>query len=82
MSFAAELLLALIPALLLFVTLVLGRYPGEHAIARAIAARMPRRLRAPRAIAARRRAPYAGLRPGELIARSLATRPPPSLLIV
>ena len=82
MSFGAELLLALIPALLLFATLFLGRYPGERAITRVVAARQPRRARAPRAIAPVRRAPYAGMRPGELIARSLATRPPPSLLTV
>jgi hypothetical protein len=80
MSFAAELLLALIPALLLFVALFLGRYPGERAIARAVAARTRRPVRAPRAIAPIRRRPRTAFRPGELIARSLANRPPPALL--
>jgi hypothetical protein len=80
MSFAAELLLALIPALFLFVALFLGRYPGERAIACAVAARTPRRVRAPRAIAPTHPRPRVAFRPGELIARSLANRPPPALL--
>lgn len=80
MPFVAELLLALVPALLLFAALVAGRYPGERAIARARAARTDRPVRAPRSLGSPRRAPRSAVRPGELLARSLATRPPPSLL--
>jgi hypothetical protein len=81
MTLALEILLALVPALLLFAALVAGRYPGERAIARlAAGTRATRPRRAPRAIATPRRAPRASIRPGELLARSLATRPPPSLL--
>jgi hypothetical protein len=82
MSFAAELLLALIPALLLFVALFMGRYPGERAIAKLAAQRNPARRRPPVSIDPAPRAPRALLRAGELIARSLATRPPPASLTV
>jgi hypothetical protein len=81
MPFAAELLLALIPALLLFAALHLGRYPGERAIDRLAArARTVRPRRAPRALRPAPRAPRVAVRAGELLARSLATRPPPSPL--
>jgi hypothetical protein len=80
MTFAMEILLALVPALLLFAALFLGRYPGERAIARLARTRTRVQRRAPRAIVPPRRAPRALVRPGELLARSLATRPPPSLL--
>jgi len=81
MTLAIEILLALVPALLLFSALVMGRYPGERVIARLAArTRTPRPRRAPRAIAPPRRTPRTAVRPGELLARSLATRPPPSLL--
>jgi hypothetical protein len=81
MTLALEILIALVPALLLFAALVAGRYPGERAIARLAAHAQTRRpRRAPRAIAPARRAPRTAVRPGELLARSLATRPPPSLL--
>jgi hypothetical protein len=83
MTFAVEILLALVPALLLLAALFMGRYPGERAIARLAArGRTARPRRAPRAIGAARRAPGVRLRPGELLARSLATRPPPHLLTV
>ena len=82
MTLALEILLALLPALLVFAALVVGRYPGERAIARLAArTRTPRPRRAPSAIAPPRRTPRTSVRPGELLARSLATRPPPSPLI-
>lgn len=79
MPFGVEILLALAPALLLLVALLAGRYPAHGTIMRlaARAARSPRD-RAPASIAPPRRAPRALLRNGELIARSLATRPPPA----
>jgi len=81
MTLAIEILLALVPALLLFAALAAGRYPGERAITRLAARNQTARTRrAPRAIAPPRRAPRVSIRPGELLARSLATRPPPSLL--
>lgn len=81
MTFAAEILLALVPGLLLFAALVLGRYPGERTLVRiATRGRTRRPRRAPRAIAPKPRAPLVAVRAGELLARSLATRPPPPLL--
>jgi hypothetical protein len=76
-----ELLNSLIPAFALVLALVLGRYPGERTIARLAesAARRTERPRAPRAIPTRRRVIFAELRASELLARSLATRPPPAL---
>jgi hypothetical protein len=66
------------PALLLAIPLLLGRYVGEERmlallrpLRRARAVRPPTRLGAPRL------APVALHRTGELIARSLAVRPPP-----
>jgi hypothetical protein len=82
MGFLAEVLIALVPALLLVAALVAGRYPGERAIAKLAAQRNPARRRAPAAIDPAPRAPRALLRAGELIARSLATRPPPASLTV
>jgi hypothetical protein len=83
MTLAIEILIALVPALLLFAALAAGRYPGERAIARlADRTRTSRPRRAPRAIGGARRAPRISIRTGELLARSLATRPPPSLLTV
>jgi len=83
MTLAIEILLALVPALLLFAALIVGRYPGEHAIARLAArSRPPELRRPPRSIRPAFRVPRTTVRPGELLARSLATRPPPSLLTV
>jgi hypothetical protein len=72
-------LLFLAPALLLAIPLLLGRYVGEQRMAallrsrrRACAVRAPRRLGAARPTVALYRL-------GELIARSLAVRPPPPL---
>jgi hypothetical protein len=79
-----DLLISLIPAFALVIALLLGRYPGERTIARLAASVVERttRPRAPRAIASRRRPAFAALRSGELIARSLATRPPPELTVL
>ncbi len=78
-----ELLISLIPAFALVLALLLGRYPGERTIARLAASVAERsmRPRAPRAVATRRRVVFAELRAGELLARSLATRPPPALTV-
>jgi hypothetical protein len=75
-----ELLISLIPALALVLALLLGRYPGERTIARlaeTVASRSERH-RAPRTLPPRRRPVFSALRAGELLARSLATRPPPA----
>ena len=79
-----ELLISLIPAFALVVALLLGRYPGERTIARlaATVAQRDERPRAPRALPTRRRPLFAELRAGELLARSLATRPPPALTVL
>lgn len=71
-------LLFLAPALLLAVPLLAGRYVGERAVARLVAARArPRRSRG-----AARRTPGLPAAPfprgGQLIAWSLAVRPPPA----
>jgi hypothetical protein len=83
MSFALEIVIALVPALLLLGALVAGRYPGERTIA-SLAAKVRQRTprRAPVSIDPIPRAPRALLRAGELLARSLATRPPPAPLTV
>jgi hypothetical protein len=67
------------PALALWVFLVLGRYPGEHAVA-ALAARGRRRRQAAR----RRRGPLAAARrrAPDPIACSLAGRAPPAATVI
>ena len=79
-----DLLISLIPAFALVLALLLGRYPGERTIARLAesVARLTARPKAPRAIATHRRVVFAELRSGELLARSLATRPPPALTVI
>lgn len=79
-----ELLIGLIPAFLIFAALLLGRYPGEGTIARLAesVARRTAKPRSPKAEAPRRRTILVGIRPGELLARSLATRPPPPLNVL
>jgi len=82
MTLAIEILLALIPALLLFAALAVGRYPGERAIARLVGrTQTARPRRAPVAITPPRSAPRTSVRSGELLGRSLATRPPPLLTV-
>jgi len=66
----------LAPALLLLVTLLAGRYPGERVLLR-LAARRPRRRRRVH-VAVARRSRSAWVRAGALIGRHLAVRPPPA----
>jgi hypothetical protein len=76
-----ELLISLIPALCLFAALYAGRYPGEELVAKLSRARTSHeRRRAPASLPAKPRRPRTILRSGELVARSLATRPPPAPL--
>ncbi|HYH61324.1 MAG TPA: hypothetical protein VD766_05620 [Solirubrobacterales bacterium] len=79
-----ELLISLLPVFLLIAALLCGKYPGERTIARLAASVAARRARprAPRAIATRRRIHVAELRASELLARSLATRPPPASAVL
>lgn len=71
--------LFLAPAVLLVIPLLLGRYVGEKRMAALLRSlRRARAVRAPRCLGAAR--PTATVyRAGELIARSLAVRPPPRL---
>jgi len=77
---AAAGLLAALPALLAFALLFAGRYPGADRLERLIG----RRCAQPAAFAPARAQRLATVsrswRGGELIARSLAKRPPPALL--
>ena len=71
-------LLFVAPALLLALPLLLGRYVGEQrmlALLRPL--RRARAVRAPARLGTRRSAPVPLYRASELIARSLAVRPPP-----
>jgi hypothetical protein len=76
-----DVLLAL-PALLLALALLSGRYVGEERLARLAAAFVPARRRAATTSlpAHARRSPRALPRGGRLIAASLAVRPPPAAL--
>jgi hypothetical protein len=65
------------PALLLLIPLLKGRYVCEERLIALIA--RPRPVRAPRQIA-KPRALASCIRTGELMARSLAVRPPPAQL--
>jgi len=71
-------LLFMAPALLFALLLVARRFPGERRL-NALASRHRRRpRRAPARIAVARRTPWALVpRGSELLARELATRPPP-----
>lgn len=71
--------LFLAPALLLALPLLRGRYPGAERLAKLIHRRTA--LRAPRALPSTRRPATVRPRGGELIARSLAVRPPPILAL-
>ena len=70
-----ELLLLLAPAVVLFAALLLGRYPGEAAIARA---RRTVRLPRPRAVARPRLETPCPPRGGRLVGAAIAARPPPA----
>jgi hypothetical protein len=75
-------LLGLMPALLLALTLLARRYPGERLL---LAARVARRSRRPRPRSAAPRRPRlvaAVARGGLLLARSLAVRPPPRVALL
>lgn len=75
----SEFFVSFLPVILLVAALLCGRYPGEAAIARLAAsvARRRSRPRAPKSIATPRCILFVQLRASELLARSLATRPPP-----
>ena len=67
-----------VPALLLVLPLLAGRYVGEDGLLRlACRARVVRRRRSPSRLGARRRAPRVLPRGGRLIAAALAERAPP-----
>lgn len=73
-------LLHLVPALVLLVPLLGGRYLGEDAIAAAAAAWVARAPRAASSLPVRGpRAPRSVVRGGALLARGLAERGPPAL---
>jgi hypothetical protein len=73
-----DVLLAL-PALLVALPLLAGRYVGEERLARLAAAFVTRRRRAAAVLAvSARRSPRPLPRGGHLIAASLAVRPPPA----
>ncbi|HTZ86451.1 MAG TPA: hypothetical protein VMB05_07270 [Solirubrobacteraceae bacterium] len=73
-------LLCLLPIAAIAVPLLARRYPGERIL---LAFRRPERRRFPRprssAPLSWRRVPVLAARGGELLARSLAVRPPPAL---
>jgi hypothetical protein len=70
-------ILCLAPALALVLPLLLRRYPGERLLV-VVAERRRTRWPLPRSSVARRRLPrLPAVRGGQLLARSLAVRPPP-----
>jgi hypothetical protein len=74
-------ILCLLPAIALVLPLLARRYPGERVL---VALRSEERARWPRArscMPARRRVVLAPLRGGQLIGWSLASRPPPALVL-
>jgi hypothetical protein len=66
-----------VPALLLLLPLLAGRYLGEERLARLTGRARATRRRSPASIGARRRAPRVLPRGGRLIAAALAERGPP-----
>jgi hypothetical protein len=77
---AAAGVLAALPALLAFALLFAGRYPGADRLDRLIRGRCARPAAYAPARPPRLRTVSHSWRGGELIARSLAKRPPPALL--
>jgi len=72
----------LAPFFVVLAALVLGRYPGERRLAAALVARrLPRPARTAPAPTAARAPRVCVARGSALIARSLATRPPPGLAL-
>ena len=75
-----ELVIVLLPAALLAIALLFGRYPGENIIERARAARhagAARRRRDP--VVRRPASPLLLARGGRLVAAAIAARPPPAV---
>ena len=73
----------MLPPLLLLAVLVLWRYPGECVLLSLMRPRRRTRLRTGAQTLAPRRRPWAITpRGGDLLARSLAVRPPPRLAVV
>jgi hypothetical protein len=71
-----DLLLA-VPAVLLVLPLLAGRYVGEDGLVRLAVRGLPPRRRSPATLGARRRGPRLRPRGGRLIASALAERGPP-----
>jgi hypothetical protein len=71
-------LLLLLPAALLFASLILGHYPGEDVLRSAHEALRAPRPRPAALVVPHRRAPHRALRPARLVATAIAARPPPS----
>jgi hypothetical protein len=69
-----------VPALLLFLPLLAGRYVGEERLARLVARWRVRRPRPAGTFGSARRTPCVPPRGGRLIAAALAQRGPPALL--
>jgi hypothetical protein len=77
-GFGGDGLLCVLPALLLALTLLARRYPGERLLVAARAARCARRWSRARSQVRRRATPTVMIVRGRLLlARSLAERPPP-----
>jgi hypothetical protein len=70
-----------VPALLLLLPLLAGRYVGEERLARLAGDALARRRRSPVSIGSRRRTRRVLPRGGRLIAAALAERGPPALLV-
>jgi hypothetical protein len=66
-----------VPALLLLLPLLAGRYLGEDGLARLVQRRLAPRRRSPATLGTRRRTPRILPRGGRLIAAALAERGPP-----
>ena len=74
-------LLFMAPALAFALVLLARRFPGERRLNALAARRRPRRLRAPARVLAAARVPRVVVPRGSaLLARALATRPPPGAL--
>jgi hypothetical protein len=69
-----------VPALLLLLPLLAGRYVGEDGLARLAGRVVVARRRSPVSLGSRRRAPRVLPRGGRLIASALAERGPPAAL--
>jgi hypothetical protein len=79
LGISADVLLA-VPALLLFLPLLAGRYVGEEGLGRLVARRRVRPLRPAGTFGHARPTPCVPPRGGRLIAAALAQRGPPALI--